>query len=223
MSDSMPTPHPTREQLDELETLMQRMLALPVNQLDADSGDNADTSLPRVPTIHVPPEWETSSAILPGPAVQQAPKETATDEPQDDPAPHLPAIVALPSVRERAREPRASDHDEFANLGPWPVTRGPAKRAEENGGAVAANVVIVDRPATAPQPWKPLRARRRRSVWVRPLEVVNWAFDRCTMPLGSFGRWLRGPNGRSWIGWTGLLFLTTAAVWAVLGCVGWTW
>src|SRR5439155_25408806 len=36
-------PHPTREQLDELEALMQRMLALPVNYVD-DLGSNGHAS-----------------------------------------------------------------------------------------------------------------------------------------------------------------------------------
>ncbi|OAI55205.1 hypothetical protein AYO44_00395 [Planctomycetaceae bacterium SCGC AG-212-F19] len=81
-----PTPHPTRQQLAELEALMQRMLSLPVNQLDAE----AEAALP---------------TLLPGPAVVDAlePGPTVPSEPSHLPPPDVVADT-VPSSAARVDE-----------------------------------------------------------------------------------------------------------------------
>jgi hypothetical protein len=59
--------------------------------------------------------------------------------------------------------------------------------------------------------------------WLRPLVVVNRAFDRGTLRLGAVGCWLRRPRGRQVLGWTGLLLLAAALARVILDWIGWTW
>ena len=75
--------HPTRQQLDELEALMQRMLELPVNHLDEDSASPLDN---------------TPAAVLPAspPWTGALPASEAIREPRFD----LPAPSPAPAVEE---------------------------------------------------------------------------------------------------------------------------
>src|SRR5271154_6332538 len=85
MSSSKRPVHPTRQQLDELEALLQRMLALPVNQLE---GESSSLSLPALTPIDMPPDWESGDAAVlstesPRPPREHGPtdkSERATDE-----------------------------------------------------------------------------------------------------------------------------------------------
>jgi hypothetical protein len=78
-----PTPHPTRQQLAELEALMQRMLSLPVNQLDAD----AEAALPKLL-----PELPVVESEEPAPAVPSEPTR-----------PPIPAVATAPVSSPPAR------------------------------------------------------------------------------------------------------------------------
>jgi hypothetical protein len=52
----------------------------------------------------------------------------------------------------------------------------------------------------------------------------NRVFDRWTVRMGgAFGRWLRGPQGRALLGWTGLILLASALAWGMIDWMGWTW
>jgi hypothetical protein len=50
---------------------------------------------------------------------------------------------------------------------------------------------------------------------------VNRVFDRVTRRLGAAGRWLRGPRGRTVVGWTGVGLLAAALLLAFLARRGW--
>ena len=50
--------------------------------------------------------------------------------------------------------------------------------------------------------------------------AVNRLYDRSTAWLGPVGRWLRGEQGRSLLGWTGAAMLAAALVWAAVRYLG---
>jgi hypothetical protein len=48
------------------------------------------------------------------------------------------------------------------------------------------------------------------------LLTINNIFDMVTKILGPLGAWLRGEQGRSLLGWSGIAMLTVAVIWALL-------
>jgi hypothetical protein len=181
-----PTPfHPTRQQLDDLEALMRRMLALPFPL--AESGG------------HSPPASQVPSMIE---EVQQ-PAASVEEPIALITPPHREAEEAAPTAVATVRE-------EFTAFLPTPSAEVPSP--------VPIQVTVVEAPSPRGE-----RQRRRGSLapWLRPLLWSNRVFDRMTAPLGEPGRLLRGARGRSWLGWSGLLFLATAVAWGVLDWMGW--
>ena len=212
MSDPTPprpgTPaHSTRQQLDELEALMQQMLALPVNEIGADTGP-----IPELPSF----------ALSEGPVT---PEETqAPSPPAGSPAlgsretiPWHPPILAAETA-----------------AAPWPDRR---PEASEQNGARSTLAVLSDSPplpagryrlaplAVAEETDSPGKGQRlpRAGWWFRSLVWSNRTFDRGAAQLGRPGRWLRGPRGRTWLGWMGVVFLVAALAWGILDVMGWTW
>jgi hypothetical protein len=197
MSSPKPPIHPTRQQLDELEALMQRMLALPVNQLDAAPAPEA--ALSTLAPIDMPPEWDSGdSAVLSSEAARQAQAQATARAP----------VGGSELQAESRDEPK-----DFSDS---------AHREAENADAPATKIIIA-RPTPGERPWTLPASARRVSGPVRLLMWTNRAFDRCAVRLGPPGRWLRGPHGRAWIGWSGIALLATAAAWAGLEWMGWTW
>jgi hypothetical protein len=209
MSTSKQPIHPTRQQLDELEALLQRMLALPVNQLD---GEASNVSLPALAPIDMPPDWDTGdSAVLSTEAAREARESTAL---KADGVGDAPRPAAAAQLRNDVRTDRpAAERD---------PRRWPEADADQNVVAPATNLTIVTQSATGERPWFPAGGRRIPWAW-QPLVWGNRAFDRCAGHLGASGRWLRGPRGRAWIGWSGFALLASAAAWAWLEWMGWTW
>lgn len=204
---------PTRQQLDELEALMQRMLALPVNQLDAGADD--ELSLPTLAPIDMPPAWDTAeSALLPAEGARPSREPIGPVKNGDASRPTVPVLKnesppVPPPISLVRDDPVLAAFEE------------PEEGHGENLTPVAANVAIVRRSAAADRPWSlPARAR---SAPLRPLLWTNRVFDRTIGAIGAPGRWLRSPRGRAWIGWTGLALLAAAATWAFLEWMGWTW
>jgi hypothetical protein len=102
---------PTRQQLDELDALMQRMLALPVNPLDYSPGSTADANTPASP---VSPR-DDAPAAEPVPLLQQPPlAESPSPMPVvrsvllSDAGPRLQPSIALPPFRGVSGKARVS-------------------------------------------------------------------------------------------------------------------
>lgn len=203
--------NPMRQQLDELDALLQRMLALPVNHLDEPAG--------KAPAVQESPR--ARPVVAPAPPVP-APVSYAT--PQVLPAPTTvvmsSAAVAPPPV---AKEPEAS-----------PFAFGPPRP----GAAVAEPPAVHEKgPALEPRPARPevrlpilerhLRQAERKAAdrpgWLWPLVFCNDSYDRIAVRLGGPGLWLMRPGGRNLVGWVGLLCLAAAAALAALDWFGWTW
>lgn len=102
--------HPTRQQLDELEALMQRMLELPVNHLDDDATPPLDNALPAAVLPASPPwpgplaaseairEPRLALALAPGGPGSPVGQPTHRDEPP------AASSVALPSAGLKRRK-----------------------------------------------------------------------------------------------------------------------
>jgi hypothetical protein len=181
--------------LAELDDLLERMLALPVNHLDEPPEEP-------VRRTEAPPEdipVITVAEAMPE-AITEAPAPEAVSTVQDDL--YFQAILQHPPMP----EPQAIKP-------PPPVIM----RRE-----VPAPVEIPPLPEEPPRSVLP-PAPPPLSPWLLPLSWCNWVFDRTTTPLGAPGRWLRHPAGRALLGWTGLLCLVIAAGLAVGDALGWTW
>ncbi len=249
---SGPSLSPTRQQLDDLEALMHRMLKLPVNHLGDEAppaGESpveaATTTLPRVESdldrilaefparSWPPPEEPAAEERLAEPDGLRMPPD-----PTGEPVP--PSVDLLPSeVLASALEPGLEEPADVSGFVAY----------EESAPVETTAEVPVPEPAAAPieRAWSeppPIRSEPAAPTQrvnppvktpsripdeppvplpLRPLAWVNDGFDVATLCLGPLGRWLRGGVGRTLLGLTGLLLLAVAAAWAVLDWIGWTW
>ena len=234
-----PSGHPTRQQLDELDALLQRMLALPVNQ----AGDDVTA--------------EIDASPRPAPAPRPAPVSYRTPDYAEDgaPAEDAPAAPAAPPRLDAAHvagdAEGNADGDNWVPLSstwkPSPHTWKPLAQswqqprftvpAQEPAAAVEEPVAVAPPvveppapPAPAPvaAPLPPVPAPTDGapdlSGWRRALVRFNDGFDVLLLPFGTPGRWLRRDGrGRPALGGAGVLLLATAAALALTGWFGWTW
>jgi hypothetical protein len=205
----MSTPAPPRpagtlqaaqQQLDELEALIQRMLAVP--------SVPSDEPTPEPESPNERPSDEVS-AVSVGEAMETV--VPPAFEPLPEPL-HLPSQeatkVLVPTPNPIFPVPPEGDIPAAAEQPPFPtMDREEAPPPEE-----------PESPRT-PGGRLPRARARRQGVLVR----CNYAFDRWTFPLGRAGHWLRSPTGRDILGWSGVALLIVAVLWALLDWVGWTW
>lgn len=92
-----PVPHPTRQQLDDLDALLERMLALPTSPEDETSGGPPDTPLPPRPSALQPPP---GNVVLADPILAPLPPPPRRPE-FSDPQP-LPLVNPVPLEQRRA-------------------------------------------------------------------------------------------------------------------------
>jgi hypothetical protein len=174
---------------------MQRMLALPVNQLE-------DKLRPTPPEDE--PELAPDAEINRGSRIADRGSK-AEDQEGPVPGPSSPGpdwerpIPASPEVLEAIGRSRAEDKPAGGKV----------------GGVAFRPVVRVASPAAELGVEVPLL--------LRPLVWCNRAFDSLTLWLGPLGRWLRSSAGRSWLGWIGLGLLAGATAWALGNEFGLTW
>jgi hypothetical protein len=241
---------PTRQLLDELDLLMQRMLALPVNQLEEEL--RAATAVPPVPPPPLPKE---------GPIYRRLAVEDLPETPENAPAgrdqdtgklpstlhgrrdfPPGPTLLLLsptsPAAADLAREPDA-EKEERARAGTVIREERPPRSQEEeweqNLPAGPELMAAISQRSRAEQeraglPGSRMGDRPNASLpepvvapWLRPLVWSNQLFDQWTTKLGRPGHWLRGDGGRALLGWAGLGLLTGALAWLLAGGFGWTW
>jgi hypothetical protein len=204
MASGKPAPDPpmnvTRQVLDELEALMERMLAVPIADTDAP----ASAPAPESPTAVSPSRPLAATLTL----LPVADRE--------------PPVFALPlSATPRPREVDPPHHGTNPSHLPWsptaeitlpplpPAPANPPAAPEPNLDALLAE---IPEPPLSTAGW-----------FILPVIWGNRLFDACTLPLGESGVWLRGPVGRGVIGMTGLLLLAAATLWVARDWLGWTW
>ncbi len=217
--------NPTRQQLDDLDALLQRMLELPVNQLEEPGEAPPAKSAPVV-----------EPAAVPQPVLEAAPKPEAPDVrhwrldvPQTprDLQPHT-GDLAFPSLETTApavpppsvQPPKATPVSAVSIPLAMPVDPEP----------LPTSVPLVAPPPPKPRPAPPVSAPAIEPTpvdsdlpWgMRWLVQLNVWFDEAVAHLGSPGLWVRGQTGRTVLGWTGVTLLGIVALLLVLDWFGWT-
>jgi hypothetical protein len=195
---------PTRQQLDELDALMERMLALPVNQ--PEGVPVPAVKPPRIPSQAVESTAREASSPVAGAAALTTPE------------------LAMPLVDTETEVPPPVQTTVLTWSPPDSAQGAPAPKA------VQQRALIADAgPASEPQP--DISAARQESHtaslilprWLRILVWSNALFDSGTRWLGPLGRWLRSPAGRTLVGIAGISLVAGAAAWLLLNTWGWTW
>lgn len=219
MPSTKSTPHggaaSTRQMLDELDALMERMLALPVNDLD----DLAQEPTPRptlsatLTVIDAPDDKEISAAAL-APAIETPRAEQRLYQEPAAGEESGPDALETSTAAEFPEQPDLADHEPPASTPQyhWPDAANPEEGTPPFTPPTPAAVVQLLR-------------RPRRSIigWMlRPILRFNRAFDAWLERFGILGHWLRRPKGRLILGMAGLGMLTLAIAWLVRDLANWT-
>jgi hypothetical protein len=215
--------NPVRQQLDELDALLQRMLALPVNQSDdvaAATEPNAHRPIdppPRAPALL--DGWKQPPMMLLTDSGPVAPPSTP-EPPRWDPSWGINLNPQNGSSILGARSPAAS----YTTAAPEPTPQ--YARAEP-----AAPPISEPEPEPAPTtlpliPEPAFRARpsqrpRPPSLLAWPFAALDQLFDTAVslVPLGSL---FTTRVGKDCVGVAGLVMLAAGVTWGVLDFLGWT-
>jgi hypothetical protein len=204
-TDTISLLDPTRQQLDDLEQLLSRMLKIPV--LDLPEGP----AIKKLPKIDVKEATTTAVMTLQGSETIEPARELALSIPEVQ-------IAALPTIA-TAEGPARPVEEGMPGTPATPETTA-ARIAPRPAADVSSDGHTANQgPKTDPQPFRVApsgqRSRPPHRPWIyAPLVPVNWTFDMCTLPLGPVGRWLRCRAGRDLAGWVGLLLMLGASAWA---------
>jgi hypothetical protein len=193
---------PTKQQLDEIDSLLRRMLSLPPLATDANGGTKAtDLPPPRVVEYSPPPQY------IPPPSIREIPAPQA-------PAPTDPVVQSW-----RVSWPQAVVPTQAPNSGSvaaWGVPVAPSAPTMPPAAQLPfANPVPA--PTQTPTPFFPLPAENapsKMSPLAFPFVALNFLFDIPTYLLGPLGAWIRD-DGRRLMGWLGVLMLMGSGAWAV--------
>jgi hypothetical protein len=225
----------TRQLLDELDALMQRMLALPVGDLEeARSPGSAGTSVAAAPeesrmaasTAESHPAAAATEYQEPAPASYQY-DEANDEEPSDELSPEHEQ-----SLPEHEAQPDGVDSGESAaTTAESPASREPHEQEERTSRLRPVSEEVLSALATQPAGLSPdmlgkgsalLSARVQRTpIYLWPLALLNRVFDLLTYLLGPFGAWLRGSGGRTFLAIVGLVFLLAAVGLQLLAWLAW--
>lgn len=194
----------TRLLLDELDVLMQKMLALPVNQPAEDEAPASKPPVRAADTPRVsPPEQPRAPHFIAGPLSYEV---------------ETPVEAALP---QKSTNPFALERDTSSSG----MTDAPAAM-DELGDPFSSSthraLVAEDGPIIVRSlpPVDAFVAAGTSGSALAPLAGINRLFDRGTRLLGPLGRWLRSTSGRRALGWLGLGLWLAAIVWGVLKWIG---
>ena len=249
---STPTLDPTRKQLDDLDVLLQRMLALPVNGNETERhAPIASRTSPPAPAVGPAVTYSytdstvtqpmTFSAPPATPPVAQAPVAAA---PVRSPEPSwtvpLPGVANGPSVlswsngfENLARKNSVPPSPPPANE---PTAAFPKPSATQIPMPASPEQRLRIEPFSAPQAQATAMAA---SLAVRdagsdlkhaptpavlwPLHAIDWCFGNLLAGFGPAGRWLGKGGGKILLGLAGLLMIGGAIAWAVMDYFGWSW
>ena len=239
--------HPTRQQLDELDALLQRMLALPVNQAGDEVAAEINTlsrtaatrpepvsyRTPDHADAQTPAEQHAEAASAPAPRLDDAHVDSASADDDPDgwvplsstwkPSPHTWKPLAQSWQQPRSGPPSTPPTQETAANREQPSEEAVTPKPTPVAQAVPAKTEpklggIVAAPSAPPPEEPPLPG------WLQPLVWFNMAFDVLLLPWGPPGRWLRRDGGGRYVlGVAGILCLVAAGVLSVLFWFGWTW
>jgi hypothetical protein len=197
--------------LAELDALLERMMALPVNQAADDPTERRDDEPPEHLPIITVAEAMPDSPPFPAPAPHDDLYYGTTFEEHrfgpSEPEPTPPASRPPEPVTIWHR-PRSESVPEV----PPPFVPPPLSRSEPEPRANAQPSVPPPPEEVPPAP-----------AWMAPLVGLDLAFRAVTAPFGVPGRWLRRPAGRSLLAVAGFAMLVAAGGVVLGDYLGWTW
>jgi hypothetical protein len=212
----------TRQQLDELDALLQRMLSLPV-------GKPAEAAPPpKLPDPPVPDPIPAQPVRIDPPAPAKTPHLTFPPA-RENPVVVSATVPAATVAEMRSFTPPAPKPFEFPSpdrlFGPPTPDTGvtPPTAVAEPFGPVPIHVppAVEDDPEpvalVAPVP---SAGSSRVPVAHWPLFGVNWMLERMLDLFGPPGQILCSPAAKTVLGWGGVLLLTGAGAWVARG-MGW--
>jgi hypothetical protein len=217
-----PTGIPVRQQLDELDALLQRMLALPMNQVP--SGSPITETRMAEPTPTLQDGWKQPAMTLlndSGPV----PQPKTVEQARWDPSWGINLNPQNGSSILGARSPAASVH--MRTIPADPPSR--AWRSESINDAVPPSESPPQAAEPAPPiiampepPFRPRPSSRRPppSMFAAPFVALDSAFDTIVgiVPLASL---LTTPLGKNLVGIAGILMLLGGVAWGALDYFGW--
>jgi hypothetical protein len=225
----------TRQQLDELDDLLQRMLTLPVSgATPTPDPEPVEAPLPEVPAVpsgnwRSDPPTLAKSPYLAEPSPRLAPELVPSVAPEPEPEPELPAWGPDPLARYGASPAARLFAPPTPDTGvpPTGTVRGvdapalPAGFRSLFDEEAELPPLAVFTPAPAPEP-KPAREPRPYSVPVAlwPMFGLNWVLELLLKLLGPLGSMVTLTPTKHLLGLTGVLLLAASAVWAARG-MGW--
>lgn len=174
--------HPTRQQLEELDALLKRMLELPVNQVTETEAEPPVEPAPmtvrlaRVPTSVPPPAKPMARDLMlhtpaPEPEIHRPPLQPR--EPEPPPQAVAPAPAELePPVAPAAEEPPASIR--LPVQPPHLFHRRIQPRVEESPEQEPQDIQDTSDPSDRPEDWVPLRSSWKPSPHTWPPLAESW-------------------------------------------------
>ena len=219
----------TRQQLDELDDLLQRMLTLPVS--GATPGpelEPVEAPLPELPAV-ASGSWRNDAPILA--------KSPYLAEPSPRPVPAM-VPAALPEPQPPAWAP-----DPLDRYDPGPSSRlfappdtsvpltGTVRGVDAPSLPAGFRSLLEDEPEPMPMPMpmavftpvpEPVNESRSHAVPVAlwPMFALNWILELVLKLLGPLGSVLTFTPTKHFLGLVGMLLLVASAAWAARG-MGW--
>ncbi|MFO0850151.1 MAG: hypothetical protein U0871_16575 [Gemmataceae bacterium] len=235
---SSPSPNDlTRQQLDELDTLLQRMLGLPLAPPpDAVPARRPPEPLPLPePAVRPPAGWRADAPVTAArPPFVTAPASVPL-APAADPEP-VARFTPPEPVPVRAFAPPTADTGVPPSTGDW-LGRGPlvapgtlrgvdapalptgfAAPPTDEAPAEAEPAVLVPAPETPDAPAVTGSPSLPLALW--PLAAANWVLETAFGLLGPVGTALTRPAGKNALAVAGGVLLVAAAAWTARG-LGW--
>ncbi len=189
----------TKQMLDELDALMEKMLTLPVSDLD-----EAPAFPP--PILKEPALAATLTLLEPGESssvptgkklANPKPEDTPETEARKTPWPFNPPHYLPPANTSSKPEPMTNEV----------VPTSVLPKLEPLMQEIAA----VPGPSLGTQ-------------WLyAPLVWVNLGFDGATLAFGGAGNWMRSDAGRLLLGLSGIVLLAAGVIWFLKDWLGWNW
>jgi hypothetical protein len=214
---SSPTPAtqvPTRQQLDEIDALLRRMLTLPP-MMGETAPPAPPAPQPQSDSFAAPVMQTYQGPIVGEPAVHSWRVEWPQAPAQPTPSP--PSVVAWGSPVPASPPPESAPWVQNPPQYTPPPFATPVPSESQPQPAFQAPAYLPQ-PTIAPAP----NRRGSTSTFMGLIVLLNGTFNVLTYLLGPLGKWLRGP-GRTFIGWVGVAMLLTAIGWAVGDWQGIEW
>jgi hypothetical protein len=216
LADELPSPPEADNSaalLAELDVLLERMMALPVNELDEEKPPARQALQPPVPELS-----DVTGRMPPQEAAMITVAEAIPEPPLPSPAPSSDDLYVQAILQRTRQEQTATPLPEPVAVYQPYETELPILESDAPPPYTPAPLPPLVQPTPAPEPLE----QEEPSPWSTPVRVCNEGFDRLMGLLGKPGRWLQGKHGRTLVGVAGILMLLAAAGLAVRDCLEWT-